>query len=35
VVEKEFLEIAKREMLERKMQNRQGGGLRRNKLLAD
>lgn len=36
VVEKEFLEIAKREVLERKMQNRQGGGgLRRNKLMAD
>jgi ribosomal protein L16 Arg81 hydroxylase len=37
VVEKEFLEIARREMLERNIQKRQGGGggLRRNKLLAD
>jgi predicted NodU family carbamoyl transferase len=36
IVEKEFLEIAKREILERKIQNRQGGGgLRRNKLMTN
>lgn len=37
IVEKEFIEVVKNEWAERKMQKRQGGGggLRRNKLLAD
>ncbi len=36
VAEKEFVEVVRNEMAERKIQNRQGGGgLRRNKLLAD
>lgn len=36
IAEKEFIEVVRNEMAERKIQNRQGGGgLRRNKLLAD
>lgn len=37
IVEKEFMEIARREMIERSIQKRQGGGggIRRNKQLID
>ncbi|MBN8687518.1 MAG: hypothetical protein J0M10_10875 [Chitinophagales bacterium] len=33
VAEKEFVEVVRNEMEERRMQRRQGGGIRRNKLL--